>query len=203
MAEILYVYKNQVYVNLTNRCSARCVFCLRSKKTGVGGNDLRLEKDATLKEIKAEIDKFDFSGYEELVFCGYGEPTCALENLIAAAEYFRERHAADRHPWKIRVNTNGLGNLYHKRDILPELAKVVDCFSVSMNAPNEERYNELVRPAYANSFDAVLAFAAEAKELGKEVVFSVVTIISDEEIRQCRAIADGMKIPLKVRRYDE
>lgn len=198
MADILYVYKKQVYVNLTNKCSGRCIFCVRNKKDGVGGNSLVLEKDPELTELKREIDAFSFDGYEELVFCGYGEPTCALENLIETAKYFKEHHSQ-----KVRVNTNGLGNLYHHRDILPELVKVVDSFSVSLNAPNEERYNELVRPPYEHAFDEVIRFAVEAKKLGRDVAFSVVTILSEEEINQCQAFAGKLGIPLKVRRYDE
>lgn len=198
MADILYVYKKQVYVNLTNKCSGRCVFCVRNKKDGVGGSNLVLEKDPTLEELKEAIDTFSFEGYEELVFCGYGEPTCALENLIETAKYFRKHHSQ-----KIRVNTNGLGSLYHHRNILPELAKVVDGFSVSLNAPNEERYNELVRPPYEHAYDEVIRFAAEAKKLGREAAFSVLTILSDEEINECRKLAEKLEIPLKVRKYDE
>ena len=196
MADILYVYKKQVYVNLTNKCCARCVFCVRSKKDGVGGNDLVLERDPDTAELKRAIDAFCFNDYDELVFCGYGEPTCALDNLIETAGYFKENHSQT-----VRVNTNGLGSLYNHRDILPELVEVVDSFSISLNAPNRERYNELVRPPYENAFGEVLRFGTEAKKLGKEVVFSVVSILSEEEIDQCRVLAEQLGISLKVRHY--
>lgn len=198
MADILYTYKDNVYVNLTNRCPGNCVFCVRNKKSGVGGAELVLEKDPTWKELKEAVDAFDFTGCGELVFCGYGEPTCALENLIVLANYFKQQHSQ-----KIRVNTNGLGRLYHGRDILPELCEVVDAFSVSLNAPNAETYDRLVRPPYVNAFEEMLAFAADAKKAGKEVVFSVVTILSEEEIAQCRKLAGELDIPLKVRKYDQ
>ena len=198
MADILYAYKDNVYVNLTNKCSGNCVFCVRNKKDGVGGADLVLEKDPTLKELEEAVDAFDFNECGELVFCGYGEPTCAVDNLIALAKYFRRDHTQ-----KIRVNTNGLGRLYHKRDILPELCEIVDSFSVSLNAPNAKRYDNLVRPPYVNAFDAVLDFAKDAKAAGKEVTFSVVTILSESEIEQCRKLAEQLDIPLRVRQYDK
>lgn len=198
MAELLYVYKNNVYVNLTNKCSGRCVFCVRNKKDGVGESKLVLDRDPTLQELKDAIDAFDFTGYDELIFCGYGEPTCALENLLKTAAYFRSGHSQ-----KIRLNTNGLGSLYNGRDILPELCSVIDSFSVSLNAPNAQRYQELVRPIYENAFDAVLSFAENARKAGKEVVFSVVTVLSEEEIAQCRELAENMNIALKVRKYDK
>jgi TatD family-associated radical SAM protein len=197
MAEILYVYKNQVYVNLTNRCSANCVFCVRNKKDGMGKNKLVLEQDPTQQELREQIDAFDFREYGELVFCGYGEPTCALDNLLATADYFKKNHRQ-----KIRLNTNGLGNLYHGRNILPELNRVVDSYSISLNAPNAERYNQLVRSPYENAFSEVLGFAREAKSAGKEVVFSVLSILADEEIKACHTLSKEMGIPLKVRAYE-
>ena len=196
MADILYVYGKNVYVNLTNRCPARCVFCVRNKKEGVGGSHLVLEKEPTADELRAAIDAFSFDGYEELVFCGYGEPTCAVDNLVETARYFKERHSQ-----KIRVDTNGLGCLYNHRDILPEMAAVVDRFSVSLNAPDGKRYDELVRPPYENAFEEVLRFGTAVRELGREVVFSVVSILSEEEIERCRALAADCGIPLKVRSY--
>lgn len=198
MADILYAYKDNIYVNLTNKCPGNCVFCVRNKKNGVGGADLVLERDPTIEELEEAVDAFDFTGCSELVFCGYGEPTCAVDNLVALAKNFRKNHNQ-----KIRVNTNGLGRLYHGRDILPELCESVDAFSVSLNAPNAEKYNELVRPPYINTFDAVLDFAKDAKAAGKEVVFSVVTILSEEEIEQCRKLSDELDIPLRVRTYDK
>ena len=133
MADILYAYKDNVYVNLTNKCDCACRFCIRSHHDGVGDADTLWHKvDPTLEEIKAAMDAYDFTGKKELVYCGYGEPTCAMENLIESAKYAKEKYGL-----KIRLNTNGLGNLYHKRDIVPELAEVVDAVSVSLNAPTQ------------------------------------------------------------------
>lgn len=198
MSEILYVYKKQVYVNLTNKCSANCVYCVRNKKEGVDNHNLVLEKDPTSSELISEMDAFDFHDYEELVFCGYGEPTCAMENLLTTAEYFKKNHSQ-----KIRVNTNGLGRLYNGWDILSKLNKVVDSYSISLNAPNEERYYQLVRPSYEHAFQEVISFAKDAKKAKKEVFFSVVDVLTDEEIDLCRDLAGKLDIPLKVRKYEE
>lgn len=91
MAEILYTYKKQVYANITNRCDCNCTFCVRSFKDSVGdAKTLWLQQEPTLEEIKKAMNAFDFSGYDELVYCGYGEPTCALDNLLASAAYVKE-----------------------------------------------------------------------------------------------------------------
>lgn len=93
MAKILYVYNHQVYANITNKCDCACTFCIRSQKDGVGDADtLWHEKEPTLEEILAAIDAFDFTGYTEFVFCGYGEPTCALEKLLESARYVKRKH---------------------------------------------------------------------------------------------------------------
>ena len=119
MAKILYVYNDQVYANITNKCDCNCTFCIRKQFDGVGDADTLWHKaEPSLSEIIAAIDAFDFTGYKEFVFCGYGEPTCALENLIASARYVKEKTGLP-----IRVNSNGLGNLYYKRDIVPQLAE--------------------------------------------------------------------------------
>lgn len=136
MADILYTYKNQVYANITNRCDCSCTFCVRTTKDTVGdATNMWFEKDPTLEEIKQAIDAFDFTNYNELVFCGYGEPTCALENMLATAKYVKEKYGVN-----IRLNTNGLCNLYHKRNIVPELAEVIDSVSISLNAPTAENF---------------------------------------------------------------
>ena len=112
MADIIYTYKNEVYANITNKCDCACTFCIRSQKDAIGdATSLWHTVDPTYDEIIAAIDAFDFTGYEEFVFCGYGEPTCALDILEKTAKYVKEKYKLP-----IRVNTNGLGNLYHGRD---------------------------------------------------------------------------------------
>lgn len=197
MADILYTYKNEVYVNLTNKCDCSCTFCIRSHKDGVGDADtLWHKKDPTLQEITAAMDAFDFNGYQELVYCGYGEPTCALENLVASAKYAKEKLGI-----KVRVNTNGLGSLYNKKDIVPELTGAVDVVSISLNAPDEKKYMEVTRPQFENAFQGMLDFASECRRQGLEVRFTVVDVLPDEEIEASRQLAESMGIGLRVRHF--
>ena len=197
MADILYTYENQVYANITNRCDCNCKFCIRSHKDSVGeAENLWFQKEPTVEEIKEAIDDFDFSGYDELVYCGYGEPTCALEKLIESAAYVKKKYDI-----KIRLNTNGLANLYHKRNVVPESAKVVDKVSISLNAPTAEKYQEVTRPQFENAFEAMLEFASFAKESFEYTQFSVVNILSKEDIESCQQVADDRGIYLKVREF--
>lgn len=197
MADILYTYKNEVYVNLTNKCDCSCTFCIRSHKDGVGDADtLWHKKDPALEEVTAAMDAFDFVGYQELVYCGYGEPTCALENLVASAKYAKEKYGI-----KVRINTNGLGNLYNGKDIVPELMDAVDVVSISLNAPDEKKYMEVTRPQFENAFQGMLDFASECREKGLEVRFTVVDVLPDEEIKASRQLAESMGIGLRVRHF--
>lgn len=198
MADIVYTYENSVYMNITNRCPCSCVFCIRSNGDGLGSAEsLWLKKDPTLDEIKAEIDEFDFSPYDEVVFCGYGEPTQAIDNLIAAAKYLKEKHGL-----KIRLNTNGLSDLINGRETAKELGEVVDSISISLNAPNAERYQEVSRSKFGEAaFPALLKFAEDCKKYIPKIKFTVVDVISEEEIAECEKIAEKMQIPLRVREW--
>ncbi len=197
MADILYTYQNQVYANITNRCDCNCQFCIRSHKDSVGeAENLWFKKEPTLEDIKAAMDAFDFEGFEELVFCGYGEPTCALENLLESAAYAKEKYGI-----KIRLNTNGLCNLYHKRNIVPQLAKVVDSVSISLNAPTPEKYQEVTRPQFENAFPAMLEFAKLAKEAFSHTQLSIVDVLCEEEIEACKKLAEDLGIYLRIRKF--
>lgn len=199
MAKILYVYNDQVYANITNKCDCSCTFCIRSQKDGIGDAETLWHKvDPTLEDIYAAIDAFDFTGYNEFVFCGYGEPTCALDNLLVSARYVKEKTGLS-----IRVNSNGLGNLYHKRDIVPELAKVVDSVSISLNAPNAEEYEKVTRPSFPNAYAAMLDFAEECGRLMKHTQLSIVDVLPAEEIAACQKIADERGVHLKVRKFSQ
>lgn len=197
MAAILYTYKNQVYANITNRCDCSCTFCVRSEKDSVGdANTLWHKVEPTLEDIKAAIDAFDFTNFDELVFCGYGEPTCALENLLATAHYVKQKMDI-----KIRLNTNGLGNLYHKRNIVPELAEVIDNVSISLNAPTAEKYQAVTRPQFENAFPALLDFASLSQKAFAHTQLSIVDVLPADEIAACQKIADDRGIYLKIRKY--
>lgn len=200
MTDILYRYNNQVYFNLTNKCPCRCTFCIRNNGDSVGeASNLWFEKDPSLEEILAAIDAYDFADCKEVVYCGYGEPTMVLENLLAVSSYLRERY-----PFKIRLNTNGLSDLIHKRSTAEEICGAVDSISISLNMPDAKSYCEVVRPAYGEkSFDAMLKFAQDCKKYLDDVRFSVVDVIGEENVRKSQKLADSLGIPLRVREYSE
>ena len=187
MSDIIYTFKNNAYFNITNRCTCKCIFCIRNEHEAIGeATELWHDHNPSFEEIKAAIDAFDFTNYPEAVFCGYGEPTCAYDNLIAAAKYMKEKHSEVL----LRVNTNGLGELFNKKPIAEEMAKYIDAVSISLNAPTAERYQEVTQPCFENAFPDMLAFAEKAKKLFSSVQFSVVSIISQEEIDVSQKLAD-------------
>lgn len=197
MADILYTYKNQVYANITNLCDCRCRFCIRSHEDSVGDAETLWHKtDPTLEEIKDAMDAFDFTGYTELVYCGYGEPTCALENLVESARY-----AKDKYKMSIRINTNGLGNLYNEKDIIPLLSEVADSISISLNAPTKEKYMDVTRPRFDNAFEALLDFATQCKSKIPEVKMTVVDVLPPEEIAASKSLAESIGVNLRVRKF--
>ena len=197
--EILYVYKDKVYLNITNKCPCACTFCIRSKKDAIGdASNLWLNHNPSFEEVKAAIDAFDFNGYNEIIFCGYGEPTNSFDVLVKTAQYIRSKLGI-----KIRVNTNGLGSLVNGRDISTELCSNVDAVSISLNCSNKEDYLKTVRPKFGiDSFDEMLDFAKKCRALTENVALSVVDVIGEEEVEKCKKIAEGLNIPLRVRKYD-
>ena len=198
MADIIYTYAGSAYMNITNKCPCACVFCIRSNGDGLGSAEsLWLKKDPTIDEIKDEIDKFDFSPYSEVVFCGYGEPTQALDNLIEAAKYLKEKHSL-----RIRLNSNGLSDLINGKPTAHLLEGIVDSISLSLNAPDAESYQRVTRSKFgADAYPALLKFAEDCKKYIPSVKFTVVDVISEDEINECRKIADRMEIPLRVRKW--
>ena len=197
--EILYVYKNKVYLNITNKCPCACTFCIRSKKDAIGNaSNLWLDHNPSFEEVKEAVDSFNFDGYDEIIFCGYGEPTNSFEVLIKTAQYLRQKLNI-----KIRVNTNGLGSLINERDISEELCKNVDFISISLNCSNKEDYLKTVRPKFGiKSYDEMLDFAKKCKKYTDNAVLSVVDVIGEDEVEKCRKIADNLGITFRVRKYN-
>lgn len=189
-----------MYINITNGCPCDCVFCIRKNGDSIEGNDsLWLEHEPSLDEICAAFDSFDKSGISEAVFCGYGEPTVRADVLLETAEYIKANS-----DMKIRLNTNGLVRLIPKYKDLDVkcFAGLIDYVSISLNAPNAARYNEVTRPSYGEkAFDEMLHFAEDMKSVCEKVMFTVVDVISHEEIKECQVLADRLGIPLRVRHW--
>ena len=197
MADIIYSYKDSVYANITNKCNCRCTFCIRFLKDGVGDADTLWHKvNPTKEEVIEAIRDYDFAGFDELVFCGYGEPTCELDTLLAAAKVAKE----EKH-LRIRLNTIGLGNAENKRDIVPELAQVIDSVSISLNAPTGDKYEEVVRPLVKGAFDEMCDFAVKCRDKINDVRMSIVDVLPEAEIEKCRELTDKLGVTLRVRHY--
>lgn len=195
---IFYRFDGQMYINITNGCPCDCVFCLRKNSDSVKDNDsLWLEHEPSFEEITAAFDRFDKTGCTNAVFCGYGEPTVRADMLIKTAEYIRQNSSM-----KIRLNTNGLVRLIHPEFDVERFRGLIDIVSISLNAPDAKRYNEVTRPHFGEpAFRAMLDFARDMKNMGVETKFTVVDVISEDEIARCRELADSMGIPLRVREY--
>jgi TatD DNase family protein len=166
--KITYKLKNSLYINLTIRCNADCVFCDRKGDAVIKGINLKIEREPSAEEVIAEIG--DPTKYDEIVFCGYGEPTIRLEELKQIAGWVKE------HGGKTRINTDGHGSVIHKRNIVPELVGLIDGVSISLNATEPEQYGRLMRINGAVFFPAMLEFAREAVRLLPRVVLTVVDL---------------------------
>jgi len=196
-----YTYQigNNLYINLTNRCSNRCAFCVRDQSAQYEGYSLWLEREPTAKEVTERIG--DPKRYDEIVFCGYGEPTYRLDELLEICDYVHANGG------KTRLNTNGHLLLIHGKEIAAGLkermAGKLDGINVSMNAPDGESYHKLCRPVLdregTESFEAMILFAVLMKEFGENVWFSVVDCIGKEQLSKCRRNAEMLGIPLRVR----
>ena len=198
---IVYKVHNNLYVNLTNCCSCSCVFCLRQNRDHMEESDsLWLDHEPTLQEVKDAFAKEDMSQYEEVVFCGFGEPTERMDVLLEVATFVKENYQKP-----IRINTNGQANLINGRDVAPELKGLVDTISISLNTPNEEKYNEMVRSIYGDkAYRAMLDFAREAKKYVPNVVLSTVdTTLSKEEEEQCRQICEKLDVTYRIRPWED
>ena len=200
MSEILYTYGGQLYINLTNRCPCACTFCVRSQTKGLGSADnLWLEEEPSLEQVKEALDGYDLSQFDEVVFCGYGEPTCALERMIEVADEIHRRSSIS-----VRLNTNGLGDLIHRKRIAPLLKGHIDVVSISLNAPNEEEYLQVTRPRFGKgSFEALLQFTRDCKVQELDTRLTVVDVIGEKAIEESKALAQSLGVVLRVRQYTE
>lgn len=198
---VFYEVGNNLYVNLTNKCPCACTFCIRNHADGAYGSDpLWLEHEPSVEEIFAEMDKIDIAKYNEIVFCGYGEPTCRMDVLTAVANEMKTRPNCPL----LRINTNGLGDLVNGRSIAKELCDVIDIISVSLNAGTKDEYMKVTRPKFDSAWEAMQKFTADCvSQKSARVVMSVVDVISAEQIEASRKIAVSLGAELRVRTYDE
>ncbi len=200
MSEIIYTFEGGTYFNITNKCPCNCAFCIRSKGDAVGeAKRLWHDEEPTFDDIKNAIDNYDFTGVEESVFCGYGEPTNAFDNLIKSADYLKEKFP----DMKLRLNTNGLSDLINEKPTAEELCRVFDVISVSLNDPSSEKYDKITRNIYpGKAFPALLQFTKDCVKLGADVRMSVVDVISKEDIEASRKLCEECGATFRLRSFD-
>lgn len=201
---ITYEYEGALYVNLTNKCNCACVFCLRQGRAEGSiytEDSLWLEREPTRQEALDSFLSRDVCAYREIVFCGYGEPTYRLDDLLWLVDRLKERFG-DRLP-PVRINTNGHANLIQGRDVCPELKGRIDTLSISLNAPDVAGYTALCRPVQGEAaYQAMLDFARESAAYVPNVVMTIVDKDkSEEEIAACRKIAEELGVTLRVRSF--
>lgn len=199
MANIVYTLEGGVYLNITNKCPCNCAFCIRNKGDAVGDAEkLWFDEEPDIDEIKKAIDDFDFSKVDSAVFCGYGEPTNAYDNLVAAVKYIRQINPSI----KLRLNTNGLSDLINGKPTAKELSELFDSISVSLNEPTSEKYDKITRNIYnGKAFDAMLDFTRECVKYCRDVRMTVVDVISKEDIEQARAVCESTGAKFRVRSF--
>ncbi len=194
---IAYPIGDSLYLNLTNRCTNACTFCVRTTTDGGMGYDLWIDKEPTVSEMVADIKEKGVENYRELVLCGYGEPTERYDDMLAVV-----REIKAYCPIKVRLNTNGHANLIAGESVTYKMQGLVDIVSISLNAPDARRYNEICQCQYGEEgFYAMLDFAKEAKAYVPEVILSVVDVMDKEDIEACRKIAEDIGVKFRVREF--
>ena len=195
---LVYELYGKIYINLTNRCTNDCIFCLRQDKDDVCGQELWLDnEDITAQDVIDQFKNFKISN--EVIFCGYGEPLLKYEILKDVAKYIKENYP----DVKIRVNTNGHANFIYKKNIVPELKGLVDEFSVSLNAPNSEEYIELSQPKFENAYEEVKKFIKACSDEGISVVASVVEGYKGRhlDLETCEKISKDLGAKFRAREW--
>jgi len=194
-SRIAYVIRNSLYLNITNRCTNSCTFCAKFNDFTVKGHQLCLEREPSSAEVLAAIG--DPSAYDEVVFCGYGEPLLRLDLVKDVARFLKQSNIT------VRINTDGQANLVHGRNILPELAGLVDSISVSLNAPDAATYQTVCRSEFGEKgYDALKSFLSEAKQYIPSVTATAVTL-PGIDIDACRKVAEELQVEFRERIYNE
>jgi TatD family-associated radical SAM protein len=192
---LVYVIENKLYINLTDRCTLACKFCPKIQGSmDIHEYNLLLSQRYSIESYIAQIP--DPTQYKEIVFCGFGEPTLRLKALLQIAQYCKQAGT------QVRVNTDGLGNLVNKRNILPELANYVDALSVSMNAQNEEIYNQHCIPALQGSFDHMLDFLRLAPQYINNITATAIDGLMGVDIDACELKANQLGVKFRRRVLD-
>lgn len=196
MNTLTYIYKDKIYINLTNECSNNCAFCIRNNSDGVEDYYLWLDKKPTADEIIADLDKYNFAEFAEVVFCGFGEPLYALDNMLAVARVLKRKGV------KTRVNTNGQADLIAGVGVAQKMKGLIDTVNISLNASDAEKYQSVCACCFGkDGYASLLRFAKDCVAQGIDTVLSVVDVIGADEVERCRAVAKSVGARYRVREY--
>jgi GTP 3',8-cyclase len=198
-AKTVYWMENKLYLNITNRCSNCCFFCLKNYRQGVGGFNLKLVEEPSFERIVGELGEvLHMRSWSELVFCGFGEPTERLDVLLAVVLWIRQNYGR---LLKLRVNTNGQGYALNPgRDVASELKTAgVEKVSVSLNAGDEATYREICRPSFERAYEAVIDFIQKAKNTLECEITAV--RMPEVDLARARNVAHDLGVPFRVREY--
>lgn len=197
MSDIVYDYCGGLYINLTNRCPCTCEFCIKNYTDNLGSADsLFLDREPTVEEVMEEIGNWNMDEYDEVVFCGYGEPTERLPELLEIAGRIKDEYGNKR----VRLNTIGLADLIWQEETACRLEGLVDSVNVSMNEADAEKFKALCHPVYGiEAYDAMLKYIEDVKKYVPDVSTSVVGVISRESIEECSAKAEELGVRFRVR----
>ncbi len=197
---LAYLLDGKIYINLTNRCTNSCIFCLRNDKDDVCGKNMWLDSENfTAQDVINQIEELPLS--QEITFCGYGEPLLKLDILKKVAKYIKDKYPEI----KLRINTNGHANFVYKRNVCDELKGLIDTISVSLNGSTEEEYNELSQPSFKGAYDEVKKFIKASADAGIKTIATVVEGYKGRhlDIEACRKIAQDLGATLRVREWIE
>ncbi len=201
---LVYLLDNKIYINLTNRCTNNCIFCLRNDKDDVCGQELWLDSEDfsaedVISQFRSVLNKAGDDFKNEAVFCGYGEPMLKLDILKNVALFIKQNYPQI----KTRINTNGHANFVYKRNVAPELVGLIDEISVSLNAPTSQEYNELSNPKFDNAYDEVKNFIKSCSDAGIKTVTSIVENYKGRhlDIEACEKISNDLGAKLRVREW--
>lgn len=193
---IIYEAHGNLYLNITNRCTADCVFCVKRYSDGVYGYNLRLSAEPELNDVIEALSKIDLSKYKEVVFTGFGEPLTRFDDVLEITKWLTAKGVS------VRLDTVGhVGIMYPERNVAKELADSgMKAVSISLNAHNAETYNQLCNPTFKNAYEKMLEFANDVSKVGMELRFTVVELPL-VDIEKCTGIAKEYCAEFKVRGY--
>ena len=197
---LAYLLDGKIYINLTNKCTTACIFCLRQDKDDVCGKNMWLEnEDFSAEDVIEQIESLPISN--EITFCGYGEPMLKLDILKKVAKYLKEKYP----DIKLRVNTNGHANYVYKRNVVPELKGLIDTFSVSLNGTTKEEYNNLSRPSFDNAYEEVKNFIKACSDEGFNTIATVVEGYKGNhmDLKKCEQISKDLGAKFRAREWIE